>query len=113
MEFWTCGSRKKKGGRCEVKGSINQDNMEKVLAEVLGLDKFDEDVFLREVEVIYVPKSYTLEIHMTDGCIITKDCLNTGHKDCWTPEQRARKAEFMKQKMARRKERGDAWRKEK
>lgn len=82
LELWTCGSRKKKGGRCEIKGSINQGNMEKVLAEVLGLDKFDEDVFLREVEVIYVPKSYTLEIHMTDGCVITKDCLNTGHKDC-------------------------------
>lgn len=90
LEFWVCGSRKKKGGRCEVKGSINQGNMEKVLADVLGLDKFDEDVFLREVEVIYVPKAYTLEIHMTDGRVITKDCPNTGHKDCWTEEYKAR-----------------------
>lgn len=88
-----CGSRKKKGGRCEVKGTINQRNMEKALAEVLGLDEFGEDIFLREVEVIYVPKAYTLEIHFYDDRVVTKECPNTGHQDCWTPEYRARVSE--------------------
>ena len=27
---------------------------------------------------------------MTDGRVITKDCPNTGHKDCWTAEYRAK-----------------------
>lgn len=27
MEFWVCGSRKKKGGRCPVGGSINHENL--------------------------------------------------------------------------------------
>lgn len=52
LEFWVCGSRKKKGGHCEVGASINQDNMKKVLAEVLEIDEFDDDVFLEEVKHI-------------------------------------------------------------
>lgn len=90
LEFWVCGSRKKKGGHCKVKGTINQRSLEKALAEVLGLDEFEEDVFLDKVDVIYVPESYTLEIHLFDGRVITKECPNTGHQDCWTPEYRAR-----------------------
>lgn len=90
LEFWCCGSRKKKGGRCGVGGSINHKNMVKACTEVLGLEEFDEEIFLREVDHIDVPKRYVLEFHMTDGRVITKDCPNTGHKDCWTAEYRAK-----------------------
>lgn len=90
LEFWCCGSRKKKGGRCEVGGSINHKNMVKACIEVLGLEEFDEEIFLREIDHIDVPKRYVLEFHMTDGRVITKDCPNTGHKDCWTAEYRAK-----------------------
>ena len=90
LEFWCCGSRKKKGGRCEVGGSINHKNMVKACTEVLGLEEFDEEIFLREIDHIDVPKRYVLEFHMTDGRVITKDCPNTGHKDCWTAEYRAK-----------------------
>lgn len=90
LEFWCCGSRKKKGGRCEVGGSINHKNMVKACTEVLGLEEFNEEIFLREVDHIDVPKRYVLEFHMTDGRVITKDCPNTGHKDCWTAEYRAK-----------------------
>lgn len=90
LEFWCCGSRKKKGGRCGVGGSINHKNMVKACTEVLGLEEFDEEIFLREVAHIDVPKRYVLEFHMTDGRVITKDCPNTGHKDCWTAEYRAK-----------------------
>lgn len=90
LEFWCCGSRKKKGGRCGVGGSINHKNMVKACTEVLGIEEFDEEIFLREVDHIDVPKRYVLEFHMTDGRVITKDCPNTGHKDCWTAEYRAK-----------------------
>lgn len=90
LEYWCCGSRKKKGGHCEVGASINQENMKKVLAEVLGLPEVDEEVFLKKVETIIVPKQYTLEIHLTDGTVVTRDCKNTGHKECWTKEYRER-----------------------
>lgn len=106
MEFWNCGSKKKKkkGAGCPVGGTISHKNMVKACTEVLELDEFDETAFLEQVDHIDVPERYTLEFHMADGQIITKDCPNTGHRDCWTPERRAAKAEFMKKEMARRKE---------
>ncbi|MDD3524183.1 MAG: recombinase family protein [Candidatus Cloacimonetes bacterium] len=92
MEYWNCGSKKKKkvGDGCPVGGTINHQNMVKVCTEVLGLTEFDENAFLEQVDVIYVPKRYVLEFHMADGRVITKDCPNTGHKDCWTAEYRAK-----------------------
>jgi len=96
LEFWCCGSRKKKGGRCEVGGSINHEKLKKACAEVLGLEEFDDEIFLREVDHIDVPKRYVLEFHMADGRVITKDCPNTGHKDCWTAEYRAKTSEKRK-----------------
>lgn len=115
MEFWNCGSKKKKkvGDGCPVGDTINHKNMVRVCTEVLGLDAFDETVFLAKVDHIDVPKRYTLEFHMVDGIVVTRDCPNTGHRDCWTPERRAAKAEFMRKEMARRKERKDEWRREK
>lgn len=103
LEFWACGSRKKKGGHCEVGGSINQTNMKEVLAEVLNINEFDDEIFLKKVDVIYVPKKYTLEIHLASGEVITRECTNTGHKECWTAERRLEKAEFMIEEMKRRK----------
>lgn len=90
LEYWACGSRKKKGGRCDIGGSINHQKLKKVCAEVLSLDNFSEEEFLKQVDVIYVPRRYVLEFHLKDGRVITKDCPNTGHKDCWTAEYRAR-----------------------
>ncbi len=106
QEYWNCGSKKKKkiGDGCPVGGTINHKNMVRVCTEVLGLTEFDESVFLEQVDHIDVPERYTLEFHMADGHVITKGCPNTGHQDCWTPERRAAKAEFMKKEMARRKE---------
>lgn len=91
MEFWNCGSKKKKkkGTGCPVGGTINHKNMVKVCTEVLGLDEFDEAIFLEKVDHIDVPERYTLEFHMADGNVVTKACPNTGHRDCWTPERRA------------------------
>jgi DNA invertase Pin-like site-specific DNA recombinase len=91
MEFWNCGSKKKKkkGTGCPVGGTINHKNMVKVCTEVLELDEFDEAIFLEKVDHIDVPERYTLEFHMTDGSVVTKRCPNTGHRDCWTPERRA------------------------
>lgn len=91
QEYWNCGSKKKKkvGDGCPVGGTINHKNMVRVCTEVLGLTEFDDSVFLEQVDHIDVPERYTLEFHMEDGCVITKDCPNTGHQDCWTPEQRA------------------------
>lgn len=59
MEYWACGSRKKKAQVCPVGGSINHENLKKACAEVLRiLDEFDDDVFLDKVDFINVPERY-------------------------------------------------------
>ena len=87
--FWVCGSGKKAGGKCPVGGSINQSSLQKASAEVLGLEVFDETVFLEKVDYINVPERNVLEYHLKDGMVISKDCPNTGYKDSWTAERRA------------------------
>jgi site-specific DNA recombinase len=89
QEFWACGNTKKKGSNCPVKGTINHKNLKKVCCDVLGIDEFNDDIFLEKVDHIDVPERYVLTFYMKDGTVITKPCPNTGHKDCWTPERRA------------------------
>lgn len=95
MEFWNCGSKKKKkvGAGCPVGGTINHQNLMKACADVLGMEEFDEDVFLDRVDHIEVPEKYTLELFFKDGNRIIRDCPNTGHQDCWTAEYRAATSE--------------------
>ena len=97
-EYWACGSRKKKGGRCPVGSSINHENLKKACAAVLGLDEFDEGAFSDKVDFINVPERYVLEFHLKDGSIVTKECPNTGHRDCWTAEYRAKTSEKRRKK---------------
>lgn len=92
-EFWLCGTTKKRGGRCPVGGSINHQHLRKTCAKVLGLAEFDETVFLEKVDVIFIPARETLEFHLKDGTVITEECKNTGHQDCWTAERRAETAQ--------------------
>ena len=89
QEFWSCGAIKKKGGRCPVGGSINHKHLRETCAKVLGLPEFEEEVFLEQVDVILVPARETLEFHLKDGTVVTEECKNTGHQECWTPERRA------------------------
>lgn len=88
-EFWTCGTIKKRGGRCPVSGSINHEHLKECCAKVLWLQEFDEAAFLENVDVIFVAARETLEFHLKDGTVSTVECKNTGHQDCWTAERRA------------------------
>ena len=89
-DFWKCGTTKKKGGHCPVKGCIRDDKLREACARALGLNEFDEQAFLDRVDFISVPKSHKAEIHLKNGTVILEDCTPTGHQDCWTEEYRAK-----------------------
>ena len=99
-DYWVCGSRKKKkqGCGCPVGGTINDKNLRLTCASVLGLDEFSEDIFLDKVDHIEVHKRCELTFFMTDGTTQIAECKNTGHKDCWAAEARAKKAEYMRKR---------------
>lgn len=91
ISYWVCGSKRKKkvGDGCPVKGAMSEVAIRKCCAEALGLDEFDETVFTERVDHLEVPEKDRLTFFMKDGRTFTRDCRNTGHQDCWTPEYRA------------------------
>ncbi len=79
-EFWICGTTKYGHGKCPIGGTIKQLALERVCAEVLGLEHFDGDAFLEKVDFINVPAREVLEFHMKDGRVFTKDCPAPGRR---------------------------------
>ena len=73
-----------------IKGQINHNSLLKISADICGLEKYDASVFSDNIEEIYVLESNVLEFHLSDGRIITRDFINTGRADYWTPEHRAK-----------------------
>jgi DNA invertase Pin-like site-specific DNA recombinase len=99
-EFWDCGSHKLKGRNCGAKGSIPQAVLVKECAEVLGLDDFDEQAFLDQVEKIVVPEYHVMVFCMKNGQKLIRHWVSTAKKDCWTEEYKNRQRAWMKNYMA-------------
>ena len=96
---WVCGTTKKKGGRCSRK-DIPERVLREACAEALGLEEFDEDVFLERVDYIMVDLDQKLEFHFYDGTVKVQEWESTAKKDCWTEEHKDRQRAWMKQHMA-------------
>lgn len=100
QEFWNCGSHKLAGRSCGAKGSIPQAVLVKECAEVLGLDAFDEQAFLDQVEKIVVPEYHVMVFCMKNGQKLIRHWVSTAKKDCWTEEYKNRQRAWMKNYMA-------------
>jgi site-specific DNA recombinase len=94
--IWTCQTKDRKGvSACRAK-NIPERILQKVCAQVLGLEEFDEDVFLDRIEKIVVNGKDELIFHFYDGKVITQHWESTARKDWWTPEARAAKSAYSK-----------------
>jgi DNA invertase Pin-like site-specific DNA recombinase len=95
-KYWRCSTMDKKGNnKCHMK-DIPEGKIKQAATEVLGLDEFDEAVFVEEVTQITVPEDFTLMFHLVDGTMVTITWVSTSKKDCWTPEARQAAAERMR-----------------
>ena len=99
-EFWDCGSHKLKGRNCGAKGSIPHAVLVKESTEVLGLDDFDEQAFLDQVEKIVVPEYHVMVFCMKNGQKLIRHWVSTAKKDCWTEKYKNRQRAWMKNYMA-------------
>ena len=100
QEFWVCGTKKKKGSTCPVKGSIPHKVLLKECTEVLGLEEFDETVFLAQVDYISVPAYKVMTFHMKNGREITRHWKSTAKHDCWDDAYKDRQRKWIKNYMA-------------
>lgn len=99
IEYWTCGTKKKKGGRCPTR-DIPQIILQRKCAEVMGTDDFDEDAFEEQIELITVPEHGVLTFHFKDGTEKTLTWENTLKKEAWTEEARQRASEYRRKNAA-------------
>lgn len=96
---YACMSKKISGTSCGAKGLIPTRILKQECAAVLGLDSFDEQAFLDNVDKIIVPAYHVLEFHLKDGRVITRHWVSTAKKDCWTEEFKDRQRAWMKRYM--------------
>ncbi len=63
---WICRSKKEKGMTCS---SVNfsEDELERISAQMMGIDEFDSEVFAENVRLITVETSGDLRFQFTDG----------------------------------------------
>ena len=118
--YWRCADR----NGCPVKG-LRDDYLRGMTAEVLGLDAFDEAVFLEKIDRVAVRNGTHLTFHFKDGSIAERDYTFKKQGKPWSEEQRqkfmaTRKSHPMSDEQRKaasermrqiRKERGTAWRK--
>ena len=85
---WMCGTRKSGDGNCTTK-EIPDRCIRMACAEALGIETFDEDIFVEKIDFISVPENGRLTFHFKDGSNKTLPWVNTSKKDAWTEEVRA------------------------
>lgn len=63
---WICRSKKETGMTCSSV-NFNEDELEKISAQMMGLEEFDDDAFEEAVKLITVEKNGDLRFQFTDG----------------------------------------------
>lgn len=92
--YWRCADR----NGCTVKG-LRDDHMREIAAEVLGMETFDENVFLQRVDHIGVRYGTHLTFHFTDGTTIEREYKYRKEGRTWSDEHKERMSRIMKSKV--------------
>lgn len=86
--IWTCQTKSQKGAKACGSKNIPEKMLQKVCAEVLGIDEFDGSAFAERIDGITVHGSDTLEFQFSDGHTETRKWVSTAKTDWWTPERK-------------------------
>lgn len=78
---WVCSTRMKYGSQACDASQIPDIQLRKVMAEVLGLETFDEGLFLEKVDYLSVPMDGILCVHFKDGMVVEKRWVNNARRD--------------------------------
>lgn len=91
-----CRTKSEKGiSHCHAK-DVPEKILERYCALVLGLEEFDKDIFLEEIEKVVVKGQDELIYHFYDGQIITEKWESTARVDAWSKERRKAWSELKK-----------------
>lgn len=95
--FWVCSSMSnKEATNCAQTLSLREDTLIELTNNALGIDKFDEALFNKEIERIIVHQSKDLDFVFKNGEVKTFHFEFKSRKESWTNEmkEKARKDSF-------------------
>ena len=95
--FWVCSSTSNKGAtNCTQTLSLREDTLIELTNDALGIDKFDEALFNKEIDRIIVHQSKDLDFVFKNGEVKTFHFEFKSRKESWTNEMKgqARKDSF-------------------
>lgn len=72
----------------EVKGSIREETLKKIAAEVLCLTNFEEKIFHEKVDHIEIPRPHTLLFFFKDGTTVSRTWEELPFTAPWTEERK-------------------------
>jgi len=86
--IWICRTNHTSGkNACDSK-QIPEETLKKVVADVLGIDTFDEQVFGNAINIVRVCKDNILVFRFKDGTEITKHWKDNSRAMSWTDEMK-------------------------
>jgi len=86
---WICTTFNTYGkAYCPTSRQIPEAALMAVTAEVLGLDSFDEHIFIATVQEIHAGSNNTLQYILNDGTTVTTVWADRSRADSWTPEMK-------------------------
>ena len=85
--YWRCADRK----NCTAKG-LRDDYLRDMTADVLGLEKFSDEIFLEKIDHISVRERTHLTFHFKDGTTAERDYSFKRDAKPWTEERREKTA---------------------
>ena len=92
--FWNCSTFLNKGkAECHTK-QIPEEDLYRLSCEVLGIPKFDEEIFKDKIKEITVPEWNVVTFVFHDGTKITKTWEDKSRK--WTDEMKAENYENLR-----------------
>ena len=90
--YWHCADKKDHPGK-----SLREDHLKEIINEVLGLDEFDEHVFLEKIDHISVRNLTHLTFHFTDGSTVEREYEFRKEGVKWTKERREKQTKAIRE----------------
>ena len=86
--IWICATFNSYGKKYCPSGRIPEETIKKLSCEVLGITKFDKQIFKNRVSKIIVPSKGNLKFILNDGKEVLKTWAYPSRRDSWTEEMK-------------------------
>ena len=100
---YVCGKYDRYGIECCPNRKMPLSVLEKVTAEALEIESFDEEIFLKKIDHLEVYRDFRMVFYFKSGRVVEKEWHYPSRRESWTPEMKAEMRRKIKLARERRK----------